>query len=65
MRIYAPQANKAAIAAEVAKRLRLIYRDYAARTLTIPLPKAPSTQLILGPGFECLNILLPGMSALV
>jgi hypothetical protein len=61
MRIYTSRSNAKAIAATAAKCIREIHSASASRTQTLPLSGAPSTQLILGPGCECLNVLLPGL----
>lgn len=62
LRIFTSRGNISAVASEAAKRLRTVHRDLASRTQTIGLSGAPSTQLVLGTGFECMTILLPGIS---
>lgn len=61
MRIYTSRNQAREVARQASKRIRRIHADASNRTYTASLLGVPSTQIVLGPGFECLNVLLPGM----
>ncbi len=61
MRVYTAKRSVTEVAAHANKLLRHLHAESTKRALTAPLLNAPSTQVVLGAGFECFNVLLPGV----